>query len=210
MRCVDHDFYLYVNSVIDLWFRCLFILVGWMNTINSNTKLSERDYWRTPRRLVTCIADLLHVQFVLDPCAEWEHAHGTICINEKEDGLSVNWQRKIFHNLDRLERCVNNPAVFVNPPFSQMDKWADKIIEESRKGLTVVLVHPDTPDTQVYQKIEDHAFMQLRPDRRINYIKPGEDKETSGVSFPSVISVFNAYPRECLQRVRFNYKKGGE
>ena len=80
----------------------------------------------------------------------------------------------------------------------------DKAIEESEKGLTVFFLHPDTPDTGWYQKIENKAKIQLVPTGRINFVNPETGLEQKGVGFPSCISILNSMPKTNIQRARLN------
>jgi phage N-6-adenine-methyltransferase len=174
-----------------------------MNINNSKTKASKRDLWETPQQLVDQVADILKVHIALDPCCTEKNRKCWNGCFKKQDGLKLDW----------LSSCnaitgFSNKAVWVNPPFSELHKWIDKVIEESNKGLTIVLVHPDTPDTAWYQKIEKNCLMQLVPTSRINYIDPEIEEVKSGVNFPSCISVFNGFPVTGQPtRVRFKLKR---
>jgi phage N-6-adenine-methyltransferase len=177
-----------------------------MNNIKSNVKKSIRDYWETPQYLVNQVSNLLFCDFVLDPCSTDKNKKGDFYIPEWVDGLQEDW-RCLLAGLvtDEYSFC---PAVWVNPPFSKLDQWVDKVIHESSKnGLLICMLHPDTPDPAWYQKIEKHCFMQLVPDKRINFVDPETGKEKSGVNFPSCISVFNAWPKNNVQRIRFTINK---
>lgn len=55
------------------------------------------------------------------------------------DGLIGNWGKKAF----------------VNPPFSELKKWAEKAIEQSKKGCEVTLLVPLRPSTKWYQALID-------------------------------------------------------
>lgn len=173
-----------------------------MNIVDSNTKPSVKDHWQTPEHIVDSVGLLLNRRIMLDPCANDEqsakHMH---FIDEALDGLSTSWIDFIAFN---EEHCTLDGFVFVNPPFSQMKIWAEKCVEEANNGLIVVLLHPDTPDTAVYQYIENHCNLQLIPTSRVNYIDPDTGKIKSGVNFPSILSVFTGMPRVAVDRVRFN------
>lgn len=173
-----------------------------MNIVESNTKVSVKDYWQTPEHIVTSVGALLNRRISLDPCAKDEtNAKYMHFIDEELDGLKTSWFDFIgFNELD----CAVDGFVFVNPPFSQLKAWAMKCVEEANKGLVVVLLHPDTPDTTVYQYIEDNCNLQLVPTSRVNFIDPDTGKIKSGVNFPSVLSVFTGMPKKSLDRIRFN------
>lgn len=174
-----------------------------MKNINSNTKESVRDYWRTPQWFVDQLENTGKVVFVLDPCANGYNHKAITYINESEDGLTTDWLYLVQNG--GYSGCLG--AVFVNPPFSQMDKWIDKIIEESNKGLRVFMVHPDTSDTAWFQKIEKYCTYQLVPTSRLNYLDPETGDPKSGVNFQSCVSVFTGISLGNPPRVRFKLDK---
>jgi len=177
-----------------------------VNLTSTNTKASVRDLWETPAWLVKQVSKILNVQFVLDPCCTEKNKKAGCFFTPEVNGLAMDWAADLDCWMDG-GRFISSPAAFVNPPFSQLDEWIQKVIEESQKGLTIALVHPDTPDTAWYQKIEDNCLLQLVPTSRVNFVDPETGLEKSGVNFPSCISVFNGFPRTNVQRVRFQLNK---
>lgn len=169
---------------------------------NSKTILSLRDSWETPEWLTLLIQKFCKVEFVLDPCCTDKNSHGVFCFTVDDDGLKKNWVDCL--DLKLFGEFIPAGAVWVNPPFSQMSLWIDKVIKESKKGLTVFLLHPDTPDTAWYQKIENNCKIQLIPTGRINFVDPETGVEKKGVAFPSCISIFNSLPGTNVQRVRLD------
>jgi len=173
-----------------------------MNIVDSNTKSSVKDYWQTPQHIVNSVGLLLNRRIMLDPCAKDENSAKYMhFIDEALDGLNTSWLDFISFDEDN---CMIDGFVFVNPPFSQLKAWSKKCVEEANKGLVVVLLHPDTPDTAVYQYIEYHCNLQLLPTSRVNYIDPDNGKIKSGVNFPSILSVFTGMPCRSVDRVRFD------
>jgi len=174
-----------------------------MKNITSTTKQSVRDYWQTQGWFVKQIEEIAKVEFILDPCASESNKKTSLYIDENDNGLEVDWLRYIM----TLGDGSVLGAVFVNPPFSQMDKWIDKIILESNRGLRVFMLHPDTSDTAWYQKIEKHCTYQLVPRSRLNYIDPETGKPRNGVNFQSCVSVFTGVHLPSPPRIRFDLEK---
>lgn len=69
--------------------------------------------------------------------------------NFTTNGLEIEWEDKNF----------------VNPPFSQLGKWCEKIQEEAKKGKEIILLMPSRTDTKYF-----HDFLlPLNP--KIEFIK---------------------------------------
>lgn len=174
-----------------------------MKNSKSNTTPSKRDYWETPGWFAAQSEKLLKVTFIIDAAATEENKKGIYFFSEDDNALELNWKEELETYLSMDFNAYTSPAIFVNPPFSQLSLWIDKIIKESSKGLTICLVHPDTSDTDWNQKIEDGCFMQIVPRSRLGYIHPETGEEMASPPFPSCVSVFHGFPREIVQRVRF-------
>lgn len=83
------------------------------------THSTGKDDWETPEWFIR----LLKREFGyidLDPCATAESTKAPIFFTEKENGLVQPWFG----------------TVFVNPPYSQMAKWAAKAYSEAKMGHT--------------------------------------------------------------------------
>jgi phage N-6-adenine-methyltransferase len=85
---------------------------------------SFKDLWATP----SVVYDPLNkeFQFTLDPCCVHNTAKCNKYYTPLEDGLKQDWGGEV---------------VFCNPPYSRgnIDKWAKKCYEESRKPNTIVV-----------------------------------------------------------------------
>jgi len=180
-----------------------------MKNITSNTKSSVRDYWSTQMWFVRQLERIGKVTFVLDPCAGPSNSKAIRNFDENDDGLLMDWCSYTENAMNDVLSSIRviNPAVFINPPFSQMDLWISKVIDESSRGLTVFFLHPDTSDTAWYQKIEAHCTYQLVPTSRLNYLDPETGKLRSGVNFQSCVSVFAGVHTPSPPRIRFDLQK---
>lgn len=85
----------------------------------------KSDHWATPKFLYDTYVTKAGY---FDPCP----LH---C--ESFDGLSIPWKEKNF----------------VNPPYSQIEKWVDKAIEEVHLGKKIVLLVPVRTDTKWFAKL---------------------------------------------------------
>jgi len=97
----------------------------------------------------------------MDPCP----------LNADFDGLAIEW----------------GTCNFVNPPFSQRDKWIQKGFEEWKKGKTVVFLIKSATDTKAFHKyILPHAEIRYIEGR----LKFGGSKHPA--PFPSMIAIFRS------------------
>lgn len=78
----------------------------------------KSDEWATPSRLYKRYMDSGY----FDPCP----------LNHNFDGLQINWKSKNF----------------VNPPFSKVELWVKKAIQECDRGNKIVMLLPVRTDTQ--------------------------------------------------------------
>ena len=83
----------------------------------------DSDEWETPDDLYKGLDDLFH--FTLDPCATHENAKCENYLTKQQDGLSVPWEGE---------------TVFVNPPYSESEKWIVKAYTEAMSGYANVVM----------------------------------------------------------------------
>ena len=88
-----------------------------------NKEDMEQDNYNTPEY----IRNIFRNWF--DPC---EISTGEL---RSFDGLGSSWKDNTF----------------VNPPYSKLDPWVLKAIEENKKGKTIVLLLKCDPSTKVYR-----------------------------------------------------------
>ena len=119
--------------------------------------MSNKQDWRTPQEFFDGLN--AEFQFTDDPCP----AHALM------DGLDREWGT----------RC------FVNPPYSDIAKWAAKAYQEWQKGKTVVMLIPSRTDTRWW-----HDYIMKA--NQIRFIK-GRLKfqgAKNSAPFPSAVVVF--------------------
>ena len=57
---------------------------------------------------------------------------------------------------DNLEKVYCFEKLFINPPFSQMDKWVDMAIQCAQRQCKVWLLMPVRTDTKYFKKLADY------------------------------------------------------
>ena len=145
---------------------------GVLLLINDALFSSNRDDWETPKDLFNSLNDEFH--FTLDAASSDENA---LCVKHytlKEDGLSQSWMGE---------------TVYCNPPYGRdVGKWLAKASDETKNGVTTVMLLPARTDTKAF-----HEYVYGKAE--IRFIK-GRVKYTLGgaesypAPFPSMIVIF--------------------
>lgn len=122
---------------------------------------SESDDWNTPISLYKKLDQ--EFLFDFDPCPP-EHDF---------DGLNIEWGKRNF----------------VNPPYSEWQKWVEKGYLESLKGKVVVFLLAARTDTKAF-----HDYILPFADE-IRFIRGRLKFNNSKMSapFPSMIIIFGKY-----------------
>jgi site-specific DNA-methyltransferase (adenine-specific) len=136
---------------------------------NGQYEKSGNDLSMTPPELLLeIIEEFGHYGELFDPCPEdWD---GEI------DGLEINWPT------DRL--------VFVNPPYSDLARWAKKCREQADRGCTIVLLIPPRTCTSYFH---DYIYesAELRFIRgRVKFLDPATKKPMQSAPFPSMLCIW--------------------
>jgi len=129
--------------------------------------INKKDDWQTPKKLYNELDKEFH--FTLDPCP----------VNPNFNGLHIKW----------------SGSVFCNPPYSQVERWIKKGINEIMEGnvdTVVYLVYAKT-DTKWY-----HNFIWNNPvlnweirfiKGRVKFVNP-ETKVGSSAPYPSMLLIW--------------------
>jgi len=113
------------------------------------------DSWETPDYFFNLLNK--EFKFTLDPCATSKNAKCNKFFIKKQNGLIQDWKGE---------------RVFVNPPFSDIDKWVEKCYKEGQKKDTfVVMILPSRTDTgylaeaipPAYSKYIMNEFLRNHP-----------------------------------------------
>lgn len=128
------------------------------------------DDWRTPKIIYDFY---IEENNYFDPCPY--HANF--------DGLNIEWKEENF----------------VNPPYSQINKWIDKSIEEHKKGKVVVLLIPARTDTKYFRKLVDYGCFITFVTGRLHF------NESNSAPFPSCYIILTGNNKiQCNWRNRYD------
>lgn len=163
------------------------------NTIQTNTPLNIKDYWRTSDRAYRDACYLCGVDnFNVDVAADDGNKKCYAYISEQADSLCIDWFLGDFEN------------AWCNPPFSRKVEFLQKAYEQRIGGL-ICMILPYEPCTKWWREnIDGKATVVYVPDGRYNYCHPETGKTVQGVNFASAFVVFTALtmPTQYVQFVR--------
>lgn len=143
------------------------------------------DHWATPWPLVRQLEEEFGA-FELDPAASAENAKAPLYFSEADDGLLRSWAPA---------RC------FLNPPFSHVEAWIRKAVEEARAGALVVALLPVRTDRDWWHDV-------LTPNAEIRFQRGrqrfiGPDGTTCGRPvFACAVCVFRPQALENAEATR--------
>lgn len=143
---------------------------------------SKNMNWCTPQEFFCGLNDEFH--FVLDVAATERSAKCDKFFTPETDALSKSWD------------CGG--SVFCNPPYGRkIGQWVKKAYEESKKGITIVLLIPARTDTAYFHDyIYGEAEIRFVRGRLTFTDESGSpQKDNKGrampAPFPSMIVVYN-------------------
>lgn len=142
---------------------------------------SKKMDWCTPQYVFDSLDQEFH--FVLDAAATDKNKKCGLFYSPENSGMDHSWNV--------------GGAVFCNPPYGrQIGKWVKKAFEESKLGVTIVMLIPARTDTSYF-----HDYIYGKAE--IRFIKgrirfADEYGNTSAPApFPSMIVIYNAKLKGC-------------
>ena len=139
----------------------------------------RRDDWKTPEHLIAKIEGFFGGSIDLDPCASGdpidhfatENIYATSPAAADGLGLDHPW------NLDHV-------CAYVNPPYSDMMRWAKKCATEAREAVEgeIIMLAPARTDTRWFTTCASSADAVCFYKGRIKFVGA-----TAGAKFPSVL-----------------------
>jgi site-specific DNA-methyltransferase (adenine-specific) len=110
----------------------------------SSAKGVGRDDWCTPAAVLTRVRQVGNI--VLDPCtSESNPVDAVMCMHLPDsDGLTRSWWGWMSG-----ERGL----AFVNPPYSQMKAWAEKVAAEAKQGTPIIALVAARTDTRWWRDL---------------------------------------------------------
>ena len=145
-----------------------------------NTARLQSDFqeWETPPELFNYLDQ--QFDFTLDAAATDRTAKCDKYFTPEEDGLKQSWE---------------DERVFLNPPFSDLAEWLEKVWEERERAEVIAVIMGPSTDTRYWHdyvmKADELWMFKSRP----NYIRHGEEGN-SGSTFPTVLAVFTGENEE--------------
>lgn len=91
----------------------------------------------------------------------------------------------LYSESDNLNNIYTNSKIYINPPYSKIDKWVNFIDENLKKGCTIYLLIPSRTDTKYFHKLM--GFDNVKSDLYFikGRLKFGGSKQSA--PFPSVL-----------------------
>ena len=86
----------------------------------------------TPWAFVHEVERLFNIKFKYDMAADESNAKASCIFTEEEDSLSRDWP--------------TDGWCWLNPPFVNLTKWIDKVLEQNRRGVKIMSVWPLSGD----------------------------------------------------------------
>ncbi|MFK3873075.1 DNA N-6-adenine-methyltransferase [Pseudoalteromonas rhizosphaerae] len=103
----------------------------------SKSRKSTRDTTQTPQWLFAALNSQYH--YVLDAAATNKSALCERFYTPRNNALKKDWSADISLFLDAPN---STPAAWLNPPYSKILPWVDKVIEQQHKGVLTTLLVP--------------------------------------------------------------------
>lgn len=135
-----------------------------------------KDNWATPKWLFDKLNEIW--KFSLDAACVKETALCSKYFTPEDNSLIQDWSKDI---------------VFLNPPYSNLKPWMEKVSESYEMGATIVILIPSRTDTKAFQdyaaKVCDCiCFIK----GRLVFIDPdNRDVKQDSAPFPSCIIVLD-------------------
>lgn len=141
---------------------------------NSKTPEHERDRWRTPQWLFRWLDQ--RFRFDVDLAADADNALKYEYCTKDDDALSLPWSA--------LWRVG-----FVNPPYSDIDPWVKKAVEEQAKGFTTVMIFPTPNGEDRFAQVFARASEIIDIIGRVAFLRP-DGTPVSGNTRGTAVYVF--------------------
>jgi site-specific DNA-methyltransferase (adenine-specific) len=125
------------------------------------------DLWSTPQWLFDALDK--EFGFTLDPCSDGTNAKCAKFYSIQDSGMLKDW---------------GTETVFMNPPYSECQKWMRKAYGAAQEGATVVCLVPSRTDTDWWHRYAMKGEIRFLRGR----LKFGDSMNSA--PFPSAVIVF--------------------
>lgn len=116
---------------------------------------SKQDY-ATPWNFFYAVEKLLKIQFKWDLAAHSKNAKCSQFLSPQEDAFEQVW-----HKLRGWK--------WLNPPFGKLAPWAERCMEESRRGADIAMLVPAAVGSNWYRDFVYHQTRTLYINGRISF-----------------------------------------
>ena len=140
-------------------------------------KTFDKDALQTPPFLFNWLNS--HYQFDVDLCASDDHHLTPDYYSLENSCLDRDWLYD-GHNIG-----------FCNPPYSNIDPFMEKAIEEADKGFITVFLIPDFNGEKRFDWVAEHATTVIHLIGRVSFIRPDNGKKYTGNNRGSAIIEFS-------------------
>lgn len=144
---------------------------------------SDTDEWATPPSLLRPLADAVG-GFDLDPCSGAEEKSiAEETYTAEDDGLTSPWFG----------------TVWCNPPYSDMEAWMRRAVDQSNREETdlILVLAPARTSTQWFHDYAVEADLLAFLEGRLTFGNPRE--QVRNAPFPSLIAAFGDVPWELVE-----------
>lgn len=117
---------------------------------------SLRDRWRTPLWLFHGIQRAFGVTFDVDVACDHTNSLCPRGISIGENALESHWGKR-------------GTYAWLNPPYSSIGVWIHKAVEQQRRGVTTVMLVPNSIDTRWYELAHDYCETILVTGGRVQF-----------------------------------------
>ncbi|EMB0390008.1 phage N-6-adenine-methyltransferase, partial [Escherichia coli] len=148
---------------------------------------SLRDLWRTPQWLFVAIQRYIGVKFDVDVACNKDNALLPNFIGVERDALKCNWG-------------MPGTVAFLNPPYSKITPWIEAAIREQTRGVTTIMLIPQSLDTQWYERAAECANETvILSGGRVAFVEPDVELGLVEVNINpggSMLLIFRGYCQE--------------
>jgi len=144
---------------------------------NTKTKVEERDEWRTPKWLFRWLDEQYH--FDVDLAANDANHLCVSFFTKEHSALDFTW--------------LSYTTGFCNPPYSNIEPFYRKAVEQARLGFTSVFIVP-TPNADMRDLlVMESASQIIYIVGRVNFLRP-DGSECTGNMRGTCVIVFSPNP----------------
>lgn len=149
--------------------------------------MGEQNFkdWETPAFVMDAVKNVLCIKnFDIDVAASLSNSKADFFIDKEENGLFVSWKTNDLHTY-----------AWCNPPYTSIEKWLDKAIEESSHNVTTVMLLPSSTDTKWFHKARLSSRCSIGfGSGRIKFVNPRTKTIGRSPAIGNIIIIVSSLP----------------